>query len=41
LSVSKDEEKEREEVQNVYSLPSIPQSIGYLHASAVFPVEAT
>ncbi len=41
MSVSKDEEKEREEVQNVYSLPSIPQSIRYLHAAAGFPVEAT
>jgi hypothetical protein len=41
LSLSKDEEKEREEVKNVYSLPSIPQSIRYLHAAAGFPVEAT
>jgi hypothetical protein len=41
LSVSKDKEKEREEVQNVYSLPSMPQSIRYYHAAAGFPVEAT
>jgi hypothetical protein len=41
LSVSKDKEKEREEVQNVYSLPFIPQSIRYLHVAAGFPVEAT
>jgi hypothetical protein len=41
LSVSKDEEKEREEGQNVYILPSIPQSIRYLHAAAGFSVEAT
>jgi hypothetical protein len=41
LSVSKNKEKEREEVQNVSSLPSIPQSIRYLHAAAGFPVEAT
>jgi hypothetical protein len=41
LSISKDNEKEREEVQNAYSLPSMPQSIRYLHAAAGFPVEAT
>jgi hypothetical protein len=41
LSVSKDEEKEREEVRNVHSLPSIPQSIRYLHTAAGLPVEAT
>jgi hypothetical protein len=41
LSVSKDKEKEREEIQNLYSLPSIPQSIRYLHAAAGFPVEVT
>jgi hypothetical protein len=41
LSVSMDKEKEREEVQNVYSLLSILQSIRYIHAAAGFPVEAT
>ena len=30
-----------EEVINVYSLPSIPQSIKYLHAVAGFPVKET
>jgi hypothetical protein len=37
----KRERKEREEVQNVSSLPSILQSIRYLHAAAGFSVEAT
>jgi hypothetical protein len=41
LSVSKDKEKEREEMQNVYSLLSIPQSIRCFHTAAGFPVEAT
>jgi hypothetical protein len=41
VSVSKKEEKEREEEQNVYSLLSIPQSIRYLHAAVGYPVEAT
>ncbi len=41
VSVTKDKEKEREEVQSVYSLPYIPQSIRYLHAAAGYPVEAT
>jgi hypothetical protein len=30
-----------EEANNVYSLPSIPQSINYLHAAAGFPVKET
>ncbi len=40
LSVSKDKKRERRSA-NVYSLPSIPQSIRYPHAAARFPVEAT
>ena len=31
----------REEVANVYNLPSIPQTIKYLHAAAGYPVEDT
>jgi hypothetical protein len=30
-----------EEANNVYSLPSIPQTITYLHAAAGFPVKVT
>ena len=30
-----------EEANNVYSLPSIPQTITYLHAAAGFPVKET
>jgi hypothetical protein len=41
LSVPKNKETEREEVQNVNSLPSIPQSVRYLHAAAGFPVDVT
>jgi hypothetical protein len=33
--------KNHEEASNVYSLPSIPQSIKYLHAAAGFPVKKT
>ena len=36
-----DNSKKREEVNNVYSLPSIPQTIRYLHAAAGFPVKET
>ena len=34
-----DNSTKKEEVNNVYSLPSIPQSIRYLHAAAGFPVK--
>jgi hypothetical protein len=30
-----------EKANNVYSLPSIPQTVTYLHAAAGFPVEET
>jgi hypothetical protein len=30
-----------EEANNVYSLPSIPQTLTYLHAAAGFPVKET
>ncbi len=30
-----------EEANNVYCLPSIPQTITYLHAAAGFPVKET
>jgi hypothetical protein len=36
-----DRSENKEEVNNVYSLPSIPQTIGYLHAAAGFPVKKT
>jgi len=36
-----DNSTKKEEVNSVYSLPSIPQSIRYLHAAAGFPVKET
>ena len=36
-----DRSENKEEVNNVYSLPSIPHTIGYLHAAAGFPVKET
>jgi hypothetical protein len=33
--------KHKEEVHNVYSVPSIPHTIRYLHAAAGFPVKET
>ena len=38
---ARNKKHEGEEASNVYSLPSIPQSIKYLHAAAGFPVNET
>ena len=38
---SNDDKSTREETHNVYSLPSMTQSIKYLHAAAGFPVKET
>ena len=35
------EKKDRMEINNVYSLPSIPHTIRYLHAAAGYPVKET
>ena len=36
-----DKPENKEEVSNVYILPTIPQSIWYLHAAVGFPVKQT
>jgi hypothetical protein len=41
VSVPQTTRKKREEVSNVYNLPSIAQTIKYLHAAAGYPVEDT
>jgi len=38
---SPNNEQMRDETHNVYSLPSMTQSIKYLHAAAGFPVKET
>ena len=38
---ARNKKHKQEEASNVYSLPSIPQSIKYLHAAAGFPVNET
>jgi hypothetical protein len=39
--ISKSNDQISEEANNVHSLPSIPQTIIYLHAAAGFPVKET
>ncbi len=41
VSAETDEAINQEETHNVYSLPSTPQKITYLHAAAGYPVEDT
>jgi hypothetical protein len=41
LSVPQTTRKKREEVSNVYNLPSVAQTIKYLHAAVGYPVEDT
>ena len=41
VSVPQTTRKKREEASNVYNLPSIAQSIKYLHAAAGYPVKDT
>jgi len=41
VSVPQTTRKKREEISNVYNLPSISQTIKYHHASAGYPVEDT
>ena len=38
-TVSADDEAEKEQVSNVYDIPSINQTVRYLHAAAGFPTE--